>query len=103
MKRNKALLIGLIILGLLQIGDVLTTLKAVELFGVGVEANPAARFFLERGWVVEMKIVFFGIAGTGFWLVRSGGTSLKCVKVLILLYTIIVANNLIGLWKAGTL
>lgn len=96
-EKHRELIIGLLCLGILQVCDVLTTLHMAGLHGNEIEANPIAGFFLDRGWLWQMKVVVFTTIGLIFWSKRDNEKTMKCVKVAIALYCFVVAWNMTGM------
>ncbi len=95
--RHHPMFIGLLCLAILQVCDVLTTQHLIGVLGNEAEANPFVAFFVERGWLWQLKLAVFSFVSAMFWHYRDRNSSLRCVKILIVFYLLVVAWNMTGM------
>lgn len=93
-KNHTTLIIGLILLSVLQVLDTLTTIRAIDVGGNTVEANPIVGFFVDRGWLWQMKLIVAGTVTATFWFLRNKVRSARFVWIGVVIYMIVVSSNL---------
>ena len=84
--------------------DYCQTMYAIQYFGLGVEANPVARFLFEHNCGGLVKLVGFPIllAGIGV-LIHFDKKQKWALYVLLVVLCVVVINNFIVLCKLGLL
>lgn len=97
-------MIVLIIIYLLNLIDCFQTMYAIQLFGIGVEANPIARFMFEHNCALVLKLVLVLIALVVMGVViRADKRFIWAPYCLLVFYTYIVVRNFIVLDQMGAL
>lgn len=95
-------IISLITIYILNIIDYFQTTYAVQLAGIGVEANPIGRMLLENdyGWVAKLIVVPLVLVILGATINTTRKQS-WVVYLLLIFYFVVVINNFIVLSKLG--
>jgi hypothetical protein len=87
---------------ILNIIDYFQTIYAVGLCGIGVEANPIGRFFLENNSAWIMKFIFVPIILTAIGIiVRIDKKQIWAVYLILVMYFALVMHNFIMLSRMG--
>jgi hypothetical protein len=96
------IIILLIITYLLNLIDCAQTLHVVQLFGIGVEANPIARFMFEHNCALMPKLVVVPIALTLMGIIiRIDKRFIWAAYCLLIFYVYIVVHNFAVLFQMG--
>jgi hypothetical protein len=95
-------IILLILIFALHIIDYFQTMYTISIYGIGVEANPIARFLIENnlGWASKFIAVPIMLAIMGF-IVRKDRAMIWSLYILLAFYTAIVINNFNVLFRLG--
>lgn len=91
----------LIVICILNCIDYWQTIHATQLFGLGVEANPIARFMFENNceWI---KLLIVPIALIGLWtIIKTDKRFIWTIYALLIFYAQVVINNFIVLFNLG--
>lgn len=96
-----ALLITIYALNLI---DYFQTMYAVQALGIGVEANPIARYLIENncGGVPKLIIVPILLTAMGF-IVHLDEKQKWAIYVALAMYLYVVISNFVTLFQAGVL
>jgi hypothetical protein len=97
-------IISLVAIFLLNLIDCAQTVYAINLFGIGIEANPIARFLFEHNCALEVKLVMIPIALVvmGF-IIKSDKRFAWTPYCLLAWYIYIVVHNFVVLAQLGVL
>lgn len=101
--KGKAIVIILLILIFaLHIIDYFQTMYTISIYGIGVEANPIARFLIENnlGWAGKFIAVPIILTGLGF-IIKYENKQIWAVYVLLAWSLAIVINNFIVMAQMG--
>ena len=86
--------ISLVVLYILNLIDYVQTIYAVQLYGLGVEANPLARILLkgEYAWVLKLILAPLAIMAIAY-VVKIDKRWTWVLYLLVIFYLVIVINN----------
>lgn len=94
------MIVSLIAIYILNLIDYWQTMYAVRIYGIGIEANPIARFLIENDYGGVAKLIIMPILLTIVGItVRTDRKMAWMVYVALVWYIAVVANNFIMLWR----
>ncbi len=96
------IIIPLVIIYLLNLIDYFQTMYAIENFGIGIEANPTARFLIENdlGCLLKLIVMPIMLILVGV-LVYKEKRMLWAIYLLLASFLVLVINNFIVLSQMG--
>jgi hypothetical protein len=92
----RLLAVGLLLV--LNAADAATTSRVLRLGGI--ERNPLAQWFLERGWLLEAKLGAVALLGVLILVVPPRRWLAPALWTVVAVYGFVVANNLVQLSRA---
>lgn len=95
-------IILLIITYIFNIIDYFQTIYAIQHFGIGIEANPVARFLFEHNCASEVKLIGVAIMLIIFgFIIKYDKKQAWVAYVLVAFYLFVITRNFIILAKLG--
>ena len=98
-------IILLITIFILNIVDYFQTIQAIQVVGLGVEANPIARYLFQNNLALIMKLIVVPLVLMlmGFVIIRLENRLVWSIYFLLIFYIWIVTHNFIVLIQLGLL
>lgn len=97
-------IIFLIATHILSLIDYYQTVYAIQLFGIGIEANPIARFLFENNYAWAVKLIIMPIILTIIGVITKIDKNQRwAVYLLFTIYFSIVLNNFLMLMRVGAI
>jgi hypothetical protein len=98
-------IILLITIFILNVVDYFQTIQAIQAVGLGIEANPIARYLFQNNLALIMKLIIMPLvlALMGFVIICLENRLVWSVYFLLVLYIWVVTHNFIVLIQLGLL
>lgn len=97
-------IILLIIIYIFNIIDYCQTIYAIQHFGIGIEANPIARFWFKHNCAGEIKLIGMAIILIIFgFIIKYDKKQIWVIYFLVIFYLFVITRNFMILIKLGIL